>query len=189
MARRIFTARGYAVDLQEVEPGRFQTIATLRGTGGGMRLMFNGNIDIDPLAYGWKRDPWTPTVEGDFLCGAGVYNMKAGVASMIAAAEALRKSGAARRGDLIVACVAGELQGGVGTVHVASGDSPAFSTDRRVSRARVPSRTPVPSSARWCSRRRCSRSRRSMCAIGRWREGRGDPIRHARHRSRSGRGV
>jgi acetylornithine deacetylase len=66
-----------------------------------MRLMFNGNIDIDPLAYGWKRDPWTPTVEGDFLCGAGVYNMKAGIA-MIAAAEALRKSGAARRGDLDV---------------------------------------------------------------------------------------
>src|SRR5262245_60662320 len=113
-----FTARGYTVDLQEVEPGRFQTIARLKGTGGGKSLMLNGHIDIDPLAYGWKRDPWMPTVEGDRLYGAGIYNMKAGLASMIGAAEALRQSGAAHRGDLVVACVAGELQGGVGTVHL-----------------------------------------------------------------------
>ena len=30
-----FRPRGYAVDLQEIEPGRFQTIATLKGSGGG----------------------------------------------------------------------------------------------------------------------------------------------------------
>ena len=30
-----FNDRQYQVDLQEVEPGRFQTIATLKGTGGG----------------------------------------------------------------------------------------------------------------------------------------------------------
>jgi acetylornithine deacetylase len=34
-----FEQRGYDVDLQEVEPGRFQTIATLREAGGGRRLM------------------------------------------------------------------------------------------------------------------------------------------------------
>ena len=32
-----FEQRGYDVDLQEVESGRFQTIATLRGAGGGRR--------------------------------------------------------------------------------------------------------------------------------------------------------
>src|SRR5206468_7925313 len=36
-----FRRRGYDVDLQEIEPGRFQTIATLRGTGGGASLMLN----------------------------------------------------------------------------------------------------------------------------------------------------
>ena len=30
-----FRRRGYEVDLQEVEPGRYQTIATLKGSGGG----------------------------------------------------------------------------------------------------------------------------------------------------------
>jgi acetylornithine deacetylase len=113
-----FSQRGYQVDLQEVEPGRFQTIATLPGTGGGKSLMFNGHIDIDPLAHGWKRDPWTPSVEGDRLYGAGIYNMKGGVTAMIMAAEAIRQAGVQLKGDLVITCVVGELQGGVGTVHL-----------------------------------------------------------------------
>ena len=110
--------RGYEVQVQEVEPGRFQTIAILRGTGGGKSFMLNGHTDIDPLAMGWKRDPWSPSVEDDRIYGAGIRNMKAGVASMITAAEALRTSGVERRGDIVVACVVGELQGGVGTIYL-----------------------------------------------------------------------
>ncbi len=79
--------RGYEVDLQEVEPGRFQTVAILRGSGGGKSLMLNGHIDIDPLAMGWKRDPWTPSIEGDFIFGGGIRNMKSGVSSLVTAAE------------------------------------------------------------------------------------------------------
>ncbi len=112
-----FESRDYIVDLQEVEPGRLQTVATLKGTGGGPSLMLNGHTDIDPLAYGWKRDPWTPTVEGDRLYGAGSNNMKGGLASVITASEAIRTAGVAMRGDLVVACVVGELQGGIGTLH------------------------------------------------------------------------
>lgn len=110
--------RGYQVQLQEVEPGRFQTIAVLKGSGGGRSLMFNGHIDINPLAQEWKRDPWTPTVDGDRLYGAGIRNMKGGVAAMIEAAEAIRRSGVRLKGDLVLACVAGELQGGVGTSYL-----------------------------------------------------------------------
>ena len=110
--------RGYEVQLQEVEPGRFQTIATLRGRGGGKSLMLNGHIDIDPLAMGWKRDPWTPSIEGDQIFGAGIRNMKSGVSSLITAAEAIRQSGTVLDGDLVLACVVGELQGGVGTTYL-----------------------------------------------------------------------
>ena len=110
--------RGYDVELQEVEPGRFQTIATLKGNGGGKSLMLNGHIDIDPLAMGWRRDPWTPSVEGDLIFGAGIRNMKSGVSAMIEAAEAVRRSVVPLRGDLVLACVVGELQGGVGTTHL-----------------------------------------------------------------------
>ena len=112
-----FERQGFRSELQEVDPGRFQTIARLPGTGGGKSLMLNGHIDIDPIPSGWMRDPWTPTIEGDRFYGAGVYNMKGGVAAMIMGAVAARRAGGLR-GDVIVACVDGELQGGVGTVHM-----------------------------------------------------------------------
>jgi acetylornithine deacetylase len=110
-----FHPQGYQVDLQEIEPGRFQTIATLKGTGSGMSLMLNGHIDINALTLRWKRDPWTPSVEGDRLYGHGIQNMKGGLTSIIMAAEAVRRSGLSLKGDLVVACVAGETQGGEGT--------------------------------------------------------------------------
>src|SRR5437868_5311657 len=110
-----FSTRGYDVELQEIEPGRFQTIATLRGTGGGASLMLNGHTDINALTRRWRRDPWTPTLEGDRLYGHGVQNMKGGLASIVMAAEAIRRSGVRLAGDLVVACVAGETQGGEGT--------------------------------------------------------------------------
>ena len=45
--------QGLDVTLQEIEPGRKQTIARLHGRGGGRSIMLNGHIDIDPLATGW----------------------------------------------------------------------------------------------------------------------------------------
>lgn len=113
-----FEERGYEVQLQEVEPGRFQTIAVLKGSGGGKSFMLNGHIDINPVAQNWTRDPWTPTVEGDRIYGAGIRNMKSGVSAMIEAAESIRRSGLKLKGDLVVACVAGEIQGGVGTAYL-----------------------------------------------------------------------
>ena len=110
--------RGYEVELQEVEPGWFQTVATLKGSGQGPSIMFNGHLDINPLATGWTRDPFDPWVEGNKLCGAGIRNMKSGVASMIHAAEAIRKSGLSLAGDIVIACVLAELQGGLGTKYL-----------------------------------------------------------------------
>ncbi len=107
--------RGFETELQEVEPGRFNVIGRLRGSGGGRSLMFNGHLDIDPIARNWKRDPFTPSREGDRIYGAGVSNMKAGIASMVTAVDAIRRSGQRLRGDVVIAGVVGETQGGVGS--------------------------------------------------------------------------
>jgi acetylornithine deacetylase len=115
---RFFRERDYRVDVQEVESGRLQTIATLPGTGGGASLMLNGHTDINALTRRWRRDPWTPSLEGDRLYGHGVQNMKGGLAAIITVAEAIRLSGVRPKGDLVIACVAGETQGGEGTHHL-----------------------------------------------------------------------
>ena len=113
-----FRREGFESELQEVDPGRFQTIARLPGSGGGESLMLNGHIDIDPIPSGVSADPWTPAVKDDVLWGAGLGNMKGGMAAMVMAAVALKRGGAPLRGDVVVACVVGELQGGPGTVHL-----------------------------------------------------------------------
>jgi acetylornithine deacetylase len=110
--------RGIETELQEVEKGRYQVLGTLRGNGTGPTLMFNGHLDNDPPLLGMKRDPWRPTIEGDRLYGHGVFNMKGGVTAMVKAVEAIKNSGIKLRGNLVVAAVVGELQGGVGTVYL-----------------------------------------------------------------------
>ena len=111
-------ARGLEVELQEVEPGWFQAVGVIRGSGGGRSIMFNGHLDSNPIAAGWTRNPYEPWVEGNRLYGAGIRNMKSGVASMIHAADAIIKSGVRFRGDVVVACVLAELQGGLGTKYL-----------------------------------------------------------------------
>ncbi|MGH7320262.1 MAG: M20 family metallopeptidase [Candidatus Rokuibacteriota bacterium] len=115
---RFFRKEGFESRLQEVDPGRFQTVARLPGRGGRSSLMFDGHIDIDPIPGGWVRDPWTPTIEGDRFYGAGIYNMKGGDTAMVMAAVAAKRAGVPLGGDVFLACVVGELQGGVGTVHM-----------------------------------------------------------------------
>lgn len=110
--------RGYEVHLEEVERGRVETVALLRGSGGGKSLMFNGHLDTEPLVYAWERNPFEPWVERGRLYGAGVFNMKSGVAAMIHAAEAVRRSGVRLKGDLMLCAVLGECQGGAGTIHL-----------------------------------------------------------------------
>ncbi len=105
--QKFFEERDYEVEMQEVIKGNFQPIARLRGTGGGKDLMLNGHMDIDPMGIDCV-DPWTPKRVGNRLEGWGLANMKGGVASMIMAAEAVRKSGVQLKGDLIVCPVVGE---------------------------------------------------------------------------------
>ncbi|HEU0117077.1 MAG TPA: M20/M25/M40 family metallo-hydrolase [Alphaproteobacteria bacterium] len=109
---------GFAVEYQEVSKGRPQVIARLKGSGGGRSLMFNGHIDNDSVLESWKWNPYEPRIEDNRLWGAGIHNMKSGVAAMIAAAIAVKQSGIPLKGDLVVACVVGELQGGKGTIHM-----------------------------------------------------------------------
>jgi acetylornithine deacetylase len=108
-------ALGLEARLQEVEPGRFNALGLLKGTGGGKSLILNGHIDTNPVGVGWTVDPFAGLVRDGFVYGIGVSNMKASCAAFFGAARAIVRSHVRLTGDLILTFVVGELQGGVGT--------------------------------------------------------------------------
>jgi acetylornithine deacetylase len=109
---------GLKITLQEIEPGRFNCIGRWPGTGGGTSLMLNGHLDTNPVGEGWTKDPFAGEVDDKVIYGIGVSNMKAADAAYAAALRAVQRCGIGLRGDVILAYVVGELQGGVGTVHL-----------------------------------------------------------------------
>ena len=129
--------RGYEVELQEV-PLRgggvtHQAIGALRGKGGRPSLMLCGHTDTSDWNGDvfrrdqWRYDPFGAEIDDGMIYGLGALNMKAGLASMLIAAEAIRRSGSALQGDLILACVVAETGGGVGALHlIESGCRPDY---------------------------------------------------------------
>lgn len=103
------------VFLQEVEPGRPNVIGIMKGDGTGPTFMLNGHLDTDPLPADYGEPHWEPVQRDGKIIGVGVGNMKAADASMVMAAAAIKRSGARLRGDIVVAGVIGEIQGGIGT--------------------------------------------------------------------------
>lgn len=87
----------------------------------GRSLLIDGHTDVVPPGHrdAWTGDPFTlRRTERDgreLLLGRGVCDMKAGLVASIAAARALRAVGVRLAGDLTIAPVVGEEDGGLGT--------------------------------------------------------------------------
>ena len=90
-------------------------VGRLPGTGGGRSLMFNAHVDVVPPGEpsAWSGDPFSGRIEGDLLYGRGSCDMKGGLVAALTAIEELRAD--RPRGDVLVACVVGEEDGGLGT--------------------------------------------------------------------------
>jgi acetylornithine deacetylase len=82
------------------------------------RIVLVGHVDVVPVGdpATWTRDPWAAERDGERLYGRGAVDMKGGVASILAAVQALVQSGAAERlgGEILVASVPSEEDGGQG---------------------------------------------------------------------------
>ncbi len=93
-------------------------VARLPGTGAGQSLMLNGHVDVVPPGDrdAWRTgDPFAGILVGDDLYGRGACDMKGGLTAALLAVRALRRSGLPLAGDLLLACVVGEEDGGLGT--------------------------------------------------------------------------
>jgi acetylornithine deacetylase len=92
-------------------------VGRLPGSGDGATLMFNGHIDVVPAGDpgAWTDHPFTGKVHDGLLYGRGACDMKAGLVAAHWAVQAIRRAGVRLRGDLLLASVQGEEDGGMGT--------------------------------------------------------------------------
>ncbi len=97
-------------------PERFNVLGTLPGAGDGYSLIFNSHMDTGRS----KEDRWSIRVpeeginhaawrDGEVLYGEGIVNDKGPMAAFMIAAKALKASGIALRGDLLLSAVPGEI--------------------------------------------------------------------------------
>jgi acetylornithine deacetylase len=91
--------------------------ATMKGSGDGRSLLFNGHYDTVPVAplERWQHSHLGLDVEGGRVYGRGATDMKGGLAAAMAAAAALSESRIDLAGDVIFNFVPFEEASGLGT--------------------------------------------------------------------------
>ena len=104
---------GLSAEIFEPAPGRTSVLGRLAGTGGGRSLMLNGHCDTVPA--GGMADPFSGAIRDGKVYGRGAFDMKGSLVACMAAVKALAASGVRLRGDVLVAAVADEEYGSLGT--------------------------------------------------------------------------
>jgi acetylornithine deacetylase/succinyl-diaminopimelate desuccinylase-like protein len=106
---------GLHVQWQQVEDERANVLGIWDGSGGGPTLMLNGHLDTSYSG----REPWLQGIPGfqpsgferdGRIFGLGISNMKGALCSYVEAVRALQEAGVRLKGDLMIACVAGEIE-------------------------------------------------------------------------------
>jgi acetylornithine deacetylase len=104
---------GLTADIFEPEPGRCSVVGRLAGAGGGRSLMLNAHCDTVDVRG--MAEPFSGTIRDGKLYGRGSFDMKGSLAACMSAAKALKDAGVPLRGDVVVAAVADEEYGSLGT--------------------------------------------------------------------------
>lgn len=121
------------VETVEVAPGRPNLIATIKGEGGGPRLLINCHTDTHPGGVGewvdpytgkvvreWTHDPFGAEIVDGVMYGRGSVDHKMPIASTLMALEALQACGIRLKGDLVCIHDVDEETGGkYGMKHLA----------------------------------------------------------------------
>ncbi len=105
---------GVEVDRREA----WGLVGCARGAGGGRSLMLNGHVDVVPPGTigAWGREePFGGAIGDGFVWGRGSCDMKGGLVAALWALRTLIELKVPLDGDLVVACVQGEEDGGLGT--------------------------------------------------------------------------
>lgn len=92
-------------------------VGRLPGAGDGPTLLFDGHVDVVPTGDpdAWAGDPYAAELRDGRIHGRGTADMKGGLLAAHWAVQAVRAAGVALRGDVLIAPVQGEEDGGLGT--------------------------------------------------------------------------
>lgn len=118
--REFFARNGLEAKLEEVAPGRPNVIVEF-GADRGPVLVLGGHIDTVPAGEGWTFDPFGGEIADGRVYGRGACDMLAGVASMCAAALAVKRSGIELGGRIAVHGVVDEEVDALGSQQAAQG--------------------------------------------------------------------
>ncbi len=108
VAQRLTHAGMFAEIVPHEEAGRASVIGGLRGSGARPALLFSGHLDTVPAGDNWEHNILAADVSEGKIWGLGTTDMKAGVAAMLLAMEAIKRTGVVLQGDLLFAGTAGE---------------------------------------------------------------------------------
>jgi succinyl-diaminopimelate desuccinylase len=108
IARRLQQANMFAEVVPHEEAGRGSVVGGLRGSGKRPALLFSGHLDTVPAGDNWEREVLSADVADGKIWGLGSTDMKAGVAALLVAMEAVQHTGVSLQGDLLFAGTAGE---------------------------------------------------------------------------------
>ena len=106
---------GIETEVVDLGNNRANVVARIRGTGEKKALLFNGHLDtVPPGDVEWEHGPYSGDIVDGKIYGRGSSDMKGGLAAMIIAAKAIKKSKLELKGDLIFSGTAGEETDSIG---------------------------------------------------------------------------
>jgi succinyl-diaminopimelate desuccinylase len=112
---------GFAVEVQDVAPGRPNVIGTVGEKRAGQKsLLLEGHTDVvtegDPTEWSWP--PFGAELANGRIYGRGAADMKGGLAAAMVAAAAFRRAGVEPSGKLVVGALVDEEDRMLGVRHL-----------------------------------------------------------------------
>jgi acetylornithine deacetylase/succinyl-diaminopimelate desuccinylase-like protein len=110
---RLLTGAGIETKMLARTPARPNLVARLPGRGEAPPLLLYGHVDVVTTAnQDWSHPPFGAEIDSGYIWGRGALDMKSGVAMMIAALLRAKAEGLQPPGDVILAVVSDEEDGG-----------------------------------------------------------------------------
>lgn len=100
MLAKLLKETGFETEVTDLGNNRGNLIARLKGTGERKALMLNGHLDVVPVGQiPWEHPAFEPVIKDGKIYGRGSSDMKSGLITLIAAAIAVKRSGAKLSGE------------------------------------------------------------------------------------------